>query len=181
VLQTAVKFIEQHRLQGGRALVYCKAGHGRSAAVAFAWLIHCDPTASLASIQKHLLQVRKKLYTQQAVLAFAVQHRVEDAKTKNAVGSDGKPGLCGTGLCGSEEKVMIFTSKWKSLLFAIRKVRLSGAAGWPAPARPGPCGRRPLRTVRTPLQEGDADGRKHRAAGRAQKTSPGVRKSWKLF
>jgi hypothetical protein len=37
--------------------------------------------------------------------------------------------------------------------------------------------------VRTPLQEGDADGRKHRATGRAQKlkVSPGVRKSWKLF
>ena len=37
------------------------------------------------------------------------------------------------------------------------------------------------KTVRTPLQEGDADGRKHRATGRAQKVSPGVRKSWKLF
>ena len=37
------------------------------------------------------------------------------------------------------------------------------------------------KTVRTPLQEGDADGRKHRATGRAQKASPGVRKSWKLF
>ena len=37
------------------------------------------------------------------------------------------------------------------------------------------------KTVRTPLQEGDADWRKHRATGRAQKASPGVRKSWKLF
>ena len=34
---------------------------------------------------------------------------------------------------------------------------------------------------KTPLQEVDADGRKHRATGRAQKASPGVRKSWKLF
>ena len=31
---------------------------------------------------------------------------------------------------------------------------------------------------KTPLQEGVADGRKHRATGRAQKTCPGVRKSW---
>lgn len=35
----AVAFIDAHRRAGGRVYVHCKAGHGRSAAVAYAWLL----------------------------------------------------------------------------------------------------------------------------------------------
>lgn len=38
-LEQAVRFIAAHRARGERVLVHCKGGHGRSAAVAMAWLM----------------------------------------------------------------------------------------------------------------------------------------------
>ena len=46
-LAAAVAFVERHRAAGGRVYAHCKAGHGRSAAVAYAWLLaaHREETA----------------------------------------------------------------------------------------------------------------------------------------
>jgi len=64
---------------------------------------------------------------------------------------------------------------WRTLVYHMQIMEIKdGSSG-----RSKGCSKK--KTVRTPLQEGDADGRKHRATGRAQKTSLGVRKSWKLF
>jgi hypothetical protein len=38
-LETAVNFIAQYQQHGKRVYVHCRAGHGRSAAVVFAWLL----------------------------------------------------------------------------------------------------------------------------------------------
>ena len=72
VLQRAVAFIAHHRSMGHRVLVHCKGGHGRSAAVAAAWLIrskNMTPTGAqqfLSSIR----HVRKSLYRQEDILQF---------------------------------------------------------------------------------------------------------------
>lgn len=39
-IQKAVAFIEQCQKDGQKVLVHCKAGHGRGASVALAWMIH---------------------------------------------------------------------------------------------------------------------------------------------
>ena len=73
-LEQAVAFIRQHRAQGERVLIHCKGGHGRSAAVAMAWLISA-PGGSLTpdEAQRRLSsvrQVRKSMHTQPSILEF---------------------------------------------------------------------------------------------------------------
>lgn len=42
-LVDAVAFIKQYRDRGEKVLVHCKAGHGRGASVALAWMMHEHP------------------------------------------------------------------------------------------------------------------------------------------
>lgn len=42
-LKDAVAFIKQYRDRGEKVLVHCKAGHGRGASVALAWMMHEHP------------------------------------------------------------------------------------------------------------------------------------------
>jgi len=65
----------QLRNMGGNTNIYihCKGGHGRGAAMAFAWLLYSDPNADLESVQTKLLtirKVRKRLYQQVNISMF---------------------------------------------------------------------------------------------------------------
>ena len=90
-LRRAVKFIDARSRRGERVLVHCKAGHGRSAAVALCWLLHRRPDASLSSLAADLgarRKVRKTLAEQPNVRAFAKRRR----RKPRAVDDDGSPG-----------------------------------------------------------------------------------------
>ena len=73
-LEEAVAFIAQHHARGERILIHCKGGHGRSAAVAMAWLISKEggaltpkeAQARLSSVR----HVRSQLYRQEDILEF---------------------------------------------------------------------------------------------------------------
>ena len=73
-LEEAVSFIALHRARGERVLVHCKGGHGRSAAVALAWLMSegggrltpAEGQRRLSSIR----HVRSSLHKQEAIQAF---------------------------------------------------------------------------------------------------------------
>ena len=72
-LERAVKFIAEHEALGKRVYVHCRAGHGRSAAVVFAWLLAKDPDADLQQLNKEfclLRDVRKTLWKQRNIIRF---------------------------------------------------------------------------------------------------------------
>jgi len=63
-LWVAVRFIEDFiranpSPSDGSVYIHCKGGHGRSAAVAFAWLLYSDASLTPETAQQHLTQVRK--------------------------------------------------------------------------------------------------------------------------
>ncbi|CAM9444143.1 unnamed protein product [Phaeothamnion confervicola] len=61
---------------GNKVLIHCKAGHGRSAAVAMAWLLAADPAATPSAVQAAMLErrrVRRSLYKQPDVRRFYEQ------------------------------------------------------------------------------------------------------------
>jgi predicted protein tyrosine phosphatase len=67
IRQSAVSFIREHKAQGNRVYVHCRAGHGRSAAGVFAWLIDKDPIVDLSELNASfckLCNVRKTLWKQ---------------------------------------------------------------------------------------------------------------------
>lgn len=67
IRQSAVSFIRKHKAQGNRVYVHCRAGHGRSAAGVFAWLIDKDPIVDLRELNASfckLRNVRKTLWKQ---------------------------------------------------------------------------------------------------------------------
>lgn len=71
-LKAAVDFIKAQRESGGKVYVHCKGGHGRGAAVAFAWML-LDSRLGLEETQERLSAmraVRKKLYRQRNIVAF---------------------------------------------------------------------------------------------------------------
>jgi len=58
-LERAVHFIQLHRERGmGRVYVHCRAGHGRSAAAVFAWLLSKNPNVNLKELNEELCQIR---------------------------------------------------------------------------------------------------------------------------
>ena len=72
-LEKAVNFIAEHAALGKKVYVHCRAGHGRSAAVAFAWLLSKNPDADLQQLNKELCQlrdVRKTLWKQRNIIRF---------------------------------------------------------------------------------------------------------------
>lgn len=73
-LEKAVRFIEDHKKRGHRVYVHCKAGHGRSAAVVYAWLLH-DNYGKVAPFElfetiASKRRVRKDLWRQPNILSF---------------------------------------------------------------------------------------------------------------
>jgi atypical dual specificity phosphatase len=72
-LERAVNFIRKHQDNGSKVYVHCRAGHGRSAAVVFAWLMSKDPQADLVALNQWLCllrNVRKTLWRQKNILNF---------------------------------------------------------------------------------------------------------------
>jgi atypical dual specificity phosphatase len=72
-LERAVKFIRKHRDNGSKVYVHCRAGHGRSAAAVFAWLLSKDPQADRLELNMWLCSlrnVRKTLWKQKNILNF---------------------------------------------------------------------------------------------------------------
>jgi len=57
-LKSAVQFIDQNHAMGTRVYVHCRAGHGRSAAVALAWLLYNNPHADAKTLNRHLVSLR---------------------------------------------------------------------------------------------------------------------------
>lgn len=70
----AVDFISAHRARGERVLVHCKGGHGRSAAVAMAWLISEQGGGMTPEEAQRRLSsvrhVRSSLFKQPDILEF---------------------------------------------------------------------------------------------------------------
>jgi atypical dual specificity phosphatase len=72
-LERAVQFIEQYEQTGKKVYVHCRAGHGRSAAVVFAWLLSKDPDVDLQELNQELCKirsVRKTLWKQPNIIRF---------------------------------------------------------------------------------------------------------------
>ena len=59
-LMSALSFIKRHEKQGKTVYVHCRAGHGRSGAVTFAWLLHKNhPVRDPAKLNANLRLLRK--------------------------------------------------------------------------------------------------------------------------
>ena len=107
----AVEFIQRHHDAGGTIYLHCKGGHGRSGAIAFAWLLK-NLKMSLEDTQKHInaaRKVRKKLFSQPELVRF---HRrfvlgVEDDGGENSGDSGGK----GSGIGESQSKQGVAVAK----------------------------------------------------------------------
>lgn len=71
-LEEAIAFIAARRARGERVLVHCKGGHGRSAAVAMAWLMTNEGLTPEAAQRRlsSVRHVRSALYRQPALLEF---------------------------------------------------------------------------------------------------------------
>ena len=72
-LKKAVSFIQRHEHQGGRVYVHCRAGHGRSAAAVYAWLLYKEPLADPVDLNEKLCamrDVRKSLWKQPNINVF---------------------------------------------------------------------------------------------------------------
>lgn len=72
-LKKAVAFIQRHEHNGGRVYVHCRAGHGRSAAAVYAWLLYKEPLADPMELNEKLCSmrdVRKSLWKQPNINVF---------------------------------------------------------------------------------------------------------------
>mmetsp|Transcript_11017 Transcript_11017/g.32873 ORF Transcript_11017/g.32873 Transcript_11017/m.32873 type:complete len:274 (+) Transcript_11017:552-1373(+) len=87
-LATAVAFIQRHRRAGGRVLVHCKAGHGRSAAVGYAWLLfkargQKTPRTVFRQLSSKR-DVRKSLWSQPNVGEYREALELDEYRTRPA-------------------------------------------------------------------------------------------------
>lgn len=72
-LNRAVQFIERHKQMGSKVYVHCRAGHGRSAAAVFAWLLSKDPTVDRKTLNEELCKlrnVRSTLWKQPNIIRY---------------------------------------------------------------------------------------------------------------
>lgn len=72
-LMTALSFIKRHEVQGKRVYVHCRAGHGRSGAAVFAWMLLKDPTVDLRQLNAQfgtVRNVRSTLWKQPNIVAL---------------------------------------------------------------------------------------------------------------
>ncbi|TYZ68073.1 hypothetical protein PybrP1_013082 [[Pythium] brassicae (nom. inval.)] len=71
-IETAMAFIKEKQASGVRVYVHCKGGNGRSAAIAFCWLLYAR-NMTLLEAQEYISdkrRVRKSLYKQPVIVAF---------------------------------------------------------------------------------------------------------------
>jgi protein-tyrosine phosphatase len=57
-IQSAVSFIRKIESEGNSVYVHCRAGHGRSAAAVFAWLLYKDPIVDKQLLNAELCRLR---------------------------------------------------------------------------------------------------------------------------
>ena len=72
-IHKAVRFIQRYEKRNEKVYVHCRAGHGRSAAIAYAWLLTKNPNVDLQQLNEELCQrrnVRKTLYRQPNMVKF---------------------------------------------------------------------------------------------------------------
>jgi len=72
-LELAVRFIKKHKAEGKRVYVHCRAGHGRSAAAVFAWMLSKDPRADRRELNEYLCtlrDIRRTLWKQNNICKF---------------------------------------------------------------------------------------------------------------
>jgi atypical dual specificity phosphatase len=72
-IQSAIRFIVDHYHRNEKVYIHCRAGHGRSAAIAMAWLLTKNPIVDIQELNVELCQlrnVRKTLYQQPNLLKF---------------------------------------------------------------------------------------------------------------
>lgn len=78
-INEAIKFIEEQIKIGHKVFVHCRAGRGRSGAIAFCWLAKNNPNMTAFDIQNMLLDrrpgVRKTLYQQPNCIAYLKQFK----------------------------------------------------------------------------------------------------------
>lgn len=68
-----VGFIEKAQLDGAGVYIHCQGGHGRSAAIVFAWLCRCDQSKSPLTHNQELYskwRVRTGLHSQPSITRF---------------------------------------------------------------------------------------------------------------
>ena len=72
--QKAVEFIQKYREEGKKVYIHCRAGHGRSAAITYAWILsQSNEPINMEELNRDLCKlrnVRKKLYEQPNVNEF---------------------------------------------------------------------------------------------------------------
>jgi atypical dual specificity phosphatase len=72
-LRRAVNFIRSYEAQGKKVYVHCRAGHARSAAAVFAWLLSKDPTVDRKALNDQFCKirnVRSNLWRQPNIVKF---------------------------------------------------------------------------------------------------------------
>jgi atypical dual specificity phosphatase len=72
-LERTVDFIQKHKDEGTKVYVHCRAGHGRSAAAVFAWLLYKDPTVNRQTLNRQFCQMRNvksTLWKQPSIVEF---------------------------------------------------------------------------------------------------------------
>lgn len=93
LLEEAVAFIQGYADRGEKVYVHCKAGHGRAAAVALAWLISQNKQIAVKDLNMLLgskRKVRKTLYQQANINDFCTRLSQNNDKNKPVAGaSDG--------------------------------------------------------------------------------------------
>ena len=69
----AMRFIRKYEQRNEKVYVHCRAGHGRSAAIAYAWWLTKNPHVDLQQLNEQLCNVRnvrKTLYQQPNLIKF---------------------------------------------------------------------------------------------------------------
>lgn len=73
-MKKAVEFIQKYREEGKKVYIHCRAGHGRSAAITYAWILsQSNEPINMEELNRDLCKlrnVRKKLYEQPNVNEF---------------------------------------------------------------------------------------------------------------
>ena len=72
-LEQAVHFLKRHNEKGKKVYVHCRAGHGRSAAVTFAWMLYKNPAADRQELNRQfckLRNVKSTLWKQPNIIEF---------------------------------------------------------------------------------------------------------------
>jgi len=80
-IKKGIIFLDERTRRGENVLIHCRAGRGRSAAIAICWLAHRNKDRDLRTLQEELLarrsKIRKELYMQPNVIRY-----VESVRTR---------------------------------------------------------------------------------------------------